>query len=143
MPPYPTTLNAVFPNPIGGQTDGFITTFELLLQGVKLVGESQPSCLGSVTANAATMPLAGQPFGLYCTQAPPNADGYLITFTGEFMPSITLVKAGPQGFLETDLGTLPSTPGKVRRYRYAFRNTPTCPGQGAFSFSNQVVVQVQ
>ena len=51
--------------------------------------------------------------------------------------------SGPDGFLETNLGNLPNTPGKVLRYRYAFRNTPTCPGQGPFSFSNLVVVQVQ
>jgi hypothetical protein len=59
------------------------------------------------------------------------------------MPSIEPVKSGPEGFVETGLGNLPNSPGKVLRYRYGFRNSPTCPGQGAFSFSNMVVVQVQ
>ena len=59
------------------------------------------------------MPLAGQPFGLYCTQAPPNANGILIAFTGDGLPSIQQVQSGPEGYVETSVGNLPNTPGKL------------------------------
>ena len=143
MPPFPTTPNAVFPNPIGGQSDSFITTFELLLEGVQTTGTSVPACLGPLNANATTMPLAGQPFGIYCSQAPPNAKGVLIAFSSDGLPSIQQVQSGPEGYVETSVGNLPSTPGKLIRYRYAFRNPPGCAGPGLISTSNVVAIQVQ
>jgi hypothetical protein len=123
-PPFPTTPNALFPNPIGGQSDGFITTLRLVLEGVHTLGTSLPACLGPINANATTMPIAGQPFGLYCSQAPPDANGILFSLTGDGTPSINLVQSDANGYVETDVGTLPSTPGKRIYYRFAFRNWP-------------------
>ena len=140
---YPTTPGALSPNYNGGQTDGIVTTMDLCLQGVDLAGISIPSCLGPINANATTMPLAGQPFGLYCSQAPPGAKGLLLTFSGEGLTSILPVQADSNGFLETSVGNLPNTPGKVLRYRYAFRNPQGCPGPALISTSNVVVIQVQ
>ena len=49
----------------------------------------------------------------------------------------------PEDYVETSVGNPPNTPGKVLRYRYAFRNPPGCPGPTLISTSNWVVVQVQ
>jgi len=139
---YPTTQNAVSPHFIGGQEDAFITTFIPLLQGVSLVGRSRPSCLGPLQLNATTMPVAGQPFGVYCSQAPPNAKGVLVV-RDDAGRTVYPVVSDPAGFVETPLGSLPSTPGAVLWCRFLFRNPPTCPGAGPFSSSNSLRIETQ
>jgi hypothetical protein len=140
---FPTTPNAMFPQFIGGQYDSFITTFYPYLQGIKITGTSVPACLGPLQLNATAMPIAGQPFSVYCSQAPPDADGVLLVRQPGQQLQVLQVQSDSDGFAETSLGSLPSTPGAVLRCRYRFRNPAGCAGAGTISMSNILIVTTQ
>jgi hypothetical protein len=137
-----TTPNAIFPNPIGGQFDAYITTFLPLLDGVEVQGTASSSCLGPLQINATTQPLAGQPFSVYCSQAPPDAKGVLFVRQSDGPTQGIQVESDANGFVETSLGNLPPAGTKLR-CRYRFRNTVACPGLTPVSSSSLLLVTVQ
>ena len=75
---HPTTFGTHSPSYIGGQTDGFVTTLDLYLDGVEPRGESTPSCRRTMHVNVTEMPVAGaDDFFFYCSGAPSLAPGFL------------------------------------------------------------------
>ncbi len=146
--PFPTTPHALFPDPIGG-TETTIATFDLLLEGVSSIGTSQPSCLGPLNMNATEMPRAGEPFGVYCSQAPPLGRGFLLvspaTLAGEGISGalswLRPVQADADGFVETRLGTLVIPRGSAFRCRYVFFDSGSCASSA--SWGNGLLVRVQ
>jgi hypothetical protein len=148
--PFPTTPHAMFPE-FNGLFSCYITTLDPYLMGVRSVGASAPSCLGPVIANATEMPSAGGSFGLYCSQAPPSAQGYLtvqpVGPSGEPLSGalawIRPVRSDAAGYLETPLGNLSLTKGLRFRCRYVFLNPPACTTGQPLSWSNTLEIEVQ
>ena len=148
--PFPTTPDALFPE-YNASITCYITTLDPYLSGVRSVGTSAPSCLGPVIANATEMPTSGGSFGLYCSQAPPSARGYLtvqpVGPSGEPLSGglawLRPVRSDPDGYLETSLGNLPLSKGLRFRSRFVFLNPPACTTGQLFSWSNTLEIEVQ
>jgi hypothetical protein len=155
---YPTTANAFQPTYQGGQTDAVVTTLDLLLQGVEQYGASTPACNGPLVLNATKMPSAGiADFSVYCSGAPPLADGVLVIGThggslfhvGSSIPGrhviyqILPVRSDSRGYVETVLPIPSGTTGKQFVCQYSFTNPSTCAGPSAKSSSNGLRVTVQ
>src|SRR5215204_836928 len=101
----------------GGQSDGFVTTLDLYLEGVTPFGGGDASCQGEILSNATSMPQSGDPnFSVYASQVPPRAQGWLTvippsTGSGRSPGADVLlahqpiqvipVRADQQGFVET------------------------------------------
>ena len=148
---YPVTPHALIPAFIGGSTDSVVTTFDLQFAGVRSLGAGGFSCRGPVLLNATSMPEAGAPFGVYCTQAPSSAQGFLVlqpaTASGDPIEGalawIGLLESDDVGYLEVSLNQLPLVRGLVFRCQAFFLPTPTCPGMGPLIPSNSLLVEVQ
>jgi hypothetical protein len=157
---YPTTPNAFMPNYPGAQTAAFVTTLDLVLNGVSLSGESTQACNGPLVANATSEPYQGnQAFGLYCTGAPPNAVGRLLvgapssvlqhvghTGSGQHplfgIDQEIAVLSDSLGYVETSFPLAAGAAGQQLVFRYEFTNPPACPGSSATSTSNLVKIVV-
>lgn len=141
-PNFPTTPNALFPTFLGGNRDSAFCTFQPLLDGVTLRAKASASCLGLLQINATSMPVAGQPLSIFCSQAPQNSTGVLMIFDGQLPPTIQTVTTDEAGFVENDVGTLPATVGTRLAYRYRFPADPSCPGAES-AHSQWLVVRTQ
>ncbi len=157
---YPTTPNAPFPTYQGGQTDGYLTAFDLVLQGLQLKGTSTASCLGPLHANGTEMPVSGSTrFAVFCSGAPPLGAGWLLL--GEPLASPILasgvelwvrprdavglvpVLSDGDGWVEV-LVPLTNVPAGTRLgAQYLFQNSPTCTGTAVWSSSNLLAITVQ
>ncbi len=157
---YPVTPDAFRNQYTGGDREAFVTTLDLLLQGVQQFGTSVPSCLGPINLNATEMPVAGaSSFGFYCSGAPPLADGMLVvafaSSTAITVPapertllpptSISLLKirSDAAGYTEIPFPLALGTQGMQFTARSLFRNTTSCPGPAAWSSSNGLSITVQ
>lgn len=156
---YPTTSNAFQPT-FGAGGEAVVTTMDLVLRGVDLIGSSNPSCLGAVMLNATEMPVQGAAsFGFYCSAAPPLARGWLLVGfsnaqspfalarnTGPALPtplSILPVQSDAAGYAEIPLPLKTGTQGLVFSARCFFKNPSTCLGPMPFSSSNGLLITVQ
>lgn len=159
---YPTTADAFAPKPPGGNTDAVVTTMDLVLQGVQQLGQSTPSCLGLLDLNATEMPVAGSStFGLYCSGAPPLANGWLLigeplSSVGPIslstsrklgmahgLTSVMRVQSDAAGYVETRLPLSAVTTGTKIVCQYRFHNPTSCPGATTWSSSNRLLITVQ
>lgn len=136
----------------GGQLDAIITALDPVLEGVEFAEPSVPSCFGSLHLNAEPKPVAGSPvLRLYCSQAPPDAAGVLAIWlpipagtSWPVRPSDRIaVRADADGWVETPFALTTLLAGAQLRFRYIFRNTPSCGGIGSLAFSNGLLVTVQ
>lgn len=144
----------------GGLNDGYVAVLDLLLQGTRAYGDSTPSCRGDLTMNVTRMPSAGAAdFGFYCSGAPPSSFGWLILGTEASSPtpshgaSIWLdvtrriariaVQSDANGFVETPLPLTGFGSGIPFAAQYFFLNTSACSGQGPFSASHGLRIDVQ
>jgi hypothetical protein len=158
--PYPTTPGAFSPNYNGGQRDGVVTTLDLVLEGVELVGSSTPACLGPIQLNATRMPAVGDArFGFYCSGAPPSSQGWLVAGEGSTNPipfggaSVWLnlgkplrripITTNAEGYAEVSLPLNSVQTGNQFSCQALFQSTPTCGGAGAWSASQAVSITVQ
>jgi len=157
---YPTTPGSAQPDYHGGQTDAVITTFDLLLEGVDILGASTPSCRGPVQLNTTRMPLAGDAqFGLWCSGAPPFGAGWLLlgapassaqpVFGAEDWIDLSRrfvrrpILADRHGFAEIPLGGAIGPAGFAFGAQCVFLGTETCPGRTRLSASNGLCIRVQ
>jgi hypothetical protein len=155
---FPTTPDAFRLQYTGGQYDAFVTTMDLLLQGVDSRGASRPACLGPIQLNAIAMPLSGASnFGFYCSGAPPRTAGWLVLGSTEVFAiaavgegsniappfSVIPVLSDSAGYLEVDLPIAPGTQGMTFTARCYFRNPPTCQGASSWSTSNGLFISIQ
>ena len=157
---FPVTVGAYDTAYNGGQTDVVVTCMDLYLRGVEWLGSSTLACYGPLVANATRKPVAGDAgFGLYCSQAPEQATGWLLVgtpATQSFPYSGTTlwldptggisripVSADEDGFVERGFSLVPYPPGSTVACQFLFRTTPSCPGQGAFAASNAIVIRPQ
>jgi hypothetical protein len=154
---FPVTPGAFDTTPNGG-VEGVIVVFDPVPQGVEPFGESRPACLGPLTLYVTEMPRAGSAeFGFLCSGAPPNAEGFLaLSKVPEAASALALdsrvelpgarrmpVQSDARGFAELSLPGLFDAPGQRFRARFAFRNTPACPGDGTMSWSHGLEITVQ
>ena len=150
-PDYPTTANAIVPTYLGGQADAVVTTLELIHDGVSLLGDARNSCLGPIQLNTTESPVAGSStFSLYCTQAPPSANGFLLvspaTPSGRIIEGalawIRPLRTDADGFLFIDVSPV-TRPGVTLLCRAVFFDSPGCPGPAAITWSNAMLLQVR
>ena len=154
---WPTTPNSFQPTYPGGGRAGFVTVFDLLLQGLTLSGTSVPSCLGPLTINGTRMPTAGSThFSIYCSSAPPNATGWLLLgqpsqglgHIGGGMGThriqrILPVQSDALGYVETVLPLTSHPAGTRLTAQYVFLNPPACQGTRGTSSSPRLLITVQ
>jgi len=157
---FPITPNAYQPNFGGGVIDGIITTLDLYLLGIAPFGRASPSCLGPLTANSTVMPAAGaSTFSLYCSAAPPNAQGWLVFGSASSIPrrlagadiwldihsSLMRIPATTDGsgFAENVIPLPAGSSGRRVSAQYVFLNNAACPGQGRLCASNALTITVQ
>lgn len=159
---YPTTPEAPFPEFIGGQTDGAITTFDLLLDGVSQYGSSTPSCLGPVRIGVTEMPVAGAArFGLYASGAPPDSTGELLVSLaraavddtaspdvlrwvdpGRLLARVPLA-SDAFGYAEADFPLRSDWVGWRLYAQFVFNATPDCPAPAKECASFALELEVQ
>jgi len=159
-PVFPTTPGSASPNYNGGQTDAFIVTIDLFLQGAEPFGASTASCRGPLLLNATMMPAPGTPdFSLYLSGAPPLSSGLLIFGTAAATPTTALgvdiwldrhrpirripVVTDADGYLDHPIPIPLATSGRRISAQALIRNTPQCAGTGAWSASNGLTITVQ
>jgi hypothetical protein len=157
---YPTTPGVPGPVPNGGQTDGVVTTMDLLLAGVTEYGGSAPACMGLLRMGVTEMPAAGASgFSVYCSGAPPLAAGIVVVGqpnpqrTSVFGASLLIrparpwtsipVLSGVDGYVETPLSLRTAIAGAQFACQYLFQNTAACGGTGSWSSSNALTITVQ
>jgi hypothetical protein len=155
---FPTTADAFQTSYNGGQLDGLVTTLELYLLGVEPFGVSKPSCLGPLTMNVTEMPAPGATrFAFWCSAAPPNAKGWLLLneastapvqsgrlaqlgFSGPF--ARIPVQSDAAGYVETPFPLTHFTDGDGFAALYVFLDSPSCPSNGRFTWSNGLKITV-
>jgi len=138
-------------------SDAVVTTFDLVLQGLKLAWESTPACLRLIHANGTSMPRAGSKrFSFFASGAPPLASGWLVLGqTSQTPVQLGLVTLGVQpatripvasdhqGWVETPYSLEAYAPGDTFSAQYLFCNPASCLGPQPWSTSNAVEVTVQ
>jgi hypothetical protein len=157
---WPTTPNALGPNYVGGLTDAFATSLDLLLKGVTLLGDSTPGCHGPLTLNALKVPSAGEPhFGFYLSGAPPFSDGVLMVgapgagatpqqgidlWLDPNQPiTETPFSTDADGYAEIFYSLASLSAGAQFAAQAVVAGTSDCGGTNHPSASNAVVIQVQ
>jgi len=151
-PDYPTTPNAFAPT-IAGGCDAVVTTFDLHPEGVRSIGTGTPSCQGVVRSGALRAPIAQQPgFGLWCSQAPPGARGWLVLATAALatpastggaelwldrgaVRRVIPVTADRLGWCEAPVGLEHASAGTRLYAQFVFRNVPGCGAPSELSTS--------
>jgi hypothetical protein len=158
-PGFPTTSGSYSPNYQGGQSDAAIVTLDLVLNGIRLYGSSTLSCNGPLVLNATRMPLSGdERFGLYVSQAPDDANGWLLVGTPVVTPgsaggaSLWIDRTAPiiqvplhadqAGFLEVLLPLSSIAAGASFACQVVFANPAGC-GTSALAASNALIVAVR
>jgi len=159
-PVFPTTPGSASPAYNGGQTDAFVLTLDLFLQGAEPFGSSTGACRGPLLLNATSMPAAGaQNFSFYLSGAPPLSNGWLLLGNAVATPTsirgvglwldlnshivrIPVVTDG-DGYLDHPLPIPLGTSGRRISAQAVIRNTALCTGAGVWSASNGLTITVQ
>lgn len=159
-PVFPTTPGSASPGYNGGQSDAFVLTLDLFLQGAEPFGSSTASCRGPLLLNATMMPAPGTPdFSLYLSAAPPLSSGLLLFGTAANSPTSVLgvglwldrsrhiaripVVTDADGYLDHPLPIPPGTVGRRISAQALIRNTSLCTGASTWSASNGLTITVQ
>jgi hypothetical protein len=157
-PNFPTTPNALSPTFVGGDTDAFATALDPYLEGVRPFGHSTRSCTGPLRLNAWKMPVAGDAsFGLYCSGAPPGANGWLLKGTVAPSPAMLHgvevwlaqpferipVASDADGYVEIPQALTSALASESASFQCLFEGTPACGGTGSWSASNGITITVQ
>lgn len=138
-----------------------VTTFDLLLDGVVEYGTSTPACLGPLRIGVTELALAGDAeFALYCSGAPPNAQGWLYVSTApaslaqadtaratlwvdlEARAERIPVQSDPFGYAEVAFPLAPTLAGRKLYFQYFFANPSSCTGAVTTSASRGLEVLV-
>lgn len=157
---FPTTPGAVQPNYSAGQTNAVVAVFDPFLSGIESYGESTPSCIGTLQMSSTEMPAAGsQTFALWCSGAPPLAQGWLLMGSRRDAPlavggsevwvdlthPFTRIPAVADafGYLETPISLPATSTGRHAAAQYVFRNPITCATSHLACSSNALEIAVQ
>jgi hypothetical protein len=158
---FPVTPGSFDPTYNGGQLDGVVATLDLLPTGVDSLGASTPSCHGPLILQPSEMPQAGSTtFSLLCSNAPPNAPGWLllgrkllpqpVPFGGASLwiaPPHRLLRfpvlSDSDGFVDRPISLAGVPAGARLAAQFVFRNTAQCSGQGIACASQALAIVVQ
>ncbi|MEM7201603.1 MAG: SBBP repeat-containing protein [Planctomycetota bacterium] len=160
---FPITPGAYETRGIGG-ADAFITTLDLLPNGVAAFGTSSPGCNGVIGIASHTEPLVGETISITCSNAPPSSLGALIIGVSALPAPLPIlgidlwVDLSAPNFLltvpSTPLGTselpiplpgLGSTRGATIYAQFVWAGPatpPPCPA-GGLSASNALALTIQ
>jgi hypothetical protein len=159
-PVFPTTPGSASPNYNGGQTDAFVLTLDVFLQGAEPFGSSTGACRGPLLLNATMMPAPGTPdFSLNLSGAPPLSSGLLLLGTATTTATSVLgvhlwldrtrhiaripVVTDADGYLDHPIPIPLATSGRSISAQALIRNTSLCTGTSAWSASNGLTITVQ
>ena len=159
---FPVTPGAYDTSFNGGAYDLFAAELDLFPRGVRPHGNSTPaSCApGAVYLNATRMPKADDSrFGIYCSGAPRDRDGWLLFGAARSTPTNLLgaklwldpsqpitrrrIHSDHLGFLEENISLAAATAGTTFACQALFLNPLGCAATAPYSASNAVVVTLQ
>ena len=145
---FPTTPESLSPTYNGGGSDGFVTTLDLLLQGVEWIAPREsPACAPPAQLNATEMPTPGaQSFGFYLSGGPSSTRGWLVALPlgspfGLASVHAVPLRTDPHGYAEIPFPLPPLSTGLQLRC-VAFLPTAGCPG-APLAISNALRITVQ
>jgi hypothetical protein len=156
---FPVTPNAWDPTFNGGQYDGFVASFDLVLRGVRLFGASSRGCRGPIQLNALEAPISGSAtFGFYVSGAAPNSNGWLVLGTEASSATTRLgvsvwlaldhaitripIQTDADGYVEVALPLTSAAKGSSISAQAFVQGTSACGGVGSWSATNALTLTV-